>query len=98
MIHFKNLLTNFKDSFVFIGSMLISTAIIYPLIGIQSGIAWSSFAVLCTYSLYNAKPDRSNFLYVLLWMIIIMGSTYIGRFLHLSPWFYLYLLGRVEHS
>lgn len=92
MIHFKSLLTNFKDSFVFIGSMLISTAIIYPLIGIQSGIAWSSFAVLCTYSLYSAKPDRSNFLYVLFWMIIIMGSTYIGRFLHLSPWFYLYLL------
>lgn len=91
MIHYKNLISSLQDSFVFIGSMLISTALIYPIIGIQGGIAWSSFAVLCTYSLYNAKPDRSNLLYVSFWMLIIMSSTYIGRFLHLSPWFYLYL-------
>ena len=88
----KSLCLYFKDSFVFVGSMTISAAIIYPIIGLQGGIAWSSFAVLCTYSLYNAKPDRSNFLYVLFWMFLIMGSTYIGRLLHLSPWFYLYLL------
>lgn len=71
--------------------MLLSALIIYPLVGIQNGMAWSSFAVLCTYALYNAKPDRSNALYILLWIAIIMGSTYIGRFLHLTPPFYLFL-------
>jgi len=92
MIFYKNFMTSLRDSFVFTGSMLLSTVIIYPIIGIQGGIAWSSFSVLCTYSLYNAKPDQSDLLYISLWMFIIVGSTYIGRFLHLSPWFYFYLL------
>lgn len=82
----------FKDSFVFVGSMIISAMIIYPIIGIQGGIAWSSFAVLCTYSLYNAKPDRSNLFYVFFWMCIILSSIYIGKYLQLTIWFYLYLL------
>ncbi|MBS7817925.1 FUSC family protein [Wohlfahrtiimonas chitiniclastica] len=81
-----------RDSFVFVGSMFISALIVYPFVGIQGGIAWTSFAVLCTYSLYTANEDRSNFWYVLFWMTLIISSTYVGRFLHLSLGFYLYLL------
>lgn len=90
-MNFKLSQLSFKESTAFVSSMLISALIIYPLVGIQNGMAWSSFAVLCTYALYNAKPDRSNALYILLWLTIIMSSTYIGRFLHLTPPFYLYL-------
>lgn len=90
-MNFKLPKVSFKSSIAFVSSMLISALIIYPLVGIQSGMAWSSFAVLCTYTLYNAKPDRSNVLYIAFWIFIIMGSTYIGRFLHLTPFFYVYL-------
>lgn len=45
---------HFKDSFVFIGSIILSVLIASPFIGLQGAIAWTSFSVLCTYSLYNA--------------------------------------------
>lgn len=86
-----NLNISFKDSLVFVGSIVISALIIYPFVGLQGGMAWSSFAVLCTYSLYSAQPNKSNLVYIFCWLCLIMGSTYIGRFLHLSYYFYLYL-------
>ncbi|UNM97062.1 FUSC family protein [Ignatzschineria rhizosphaerae] len=80
-----------KDSFVFIGSILLSVLIASPFIGFQGALTWTSFSVLCTYSLYNAKPDRSNLIYILFWMLLILASAYIGRLFHLSWKFYLYL-------
>ncbi len=89
MIH----INYFRDSFVFFGSMLLSALIAAQFMGIRSAIAWTSFSVLCTYSLYNAKPDRSNLLYVVFWMVLVLASAYVGRFFHLSWKYYLYLLG-----
>lgn len=88
----KNLSSlHFKDSFVFVGSILLSALIASPFIGLQGAITWTSFSVLCSYSLYNAKPDQSNLIYVFFWMVIILASSYIGLLLHLSWKFYLYL-------
>lgn len=84
-------LSFYKDSLVFVGSMLISALITAPFEGIQGSIAWTSFAVLCTYSLYNAKPNESNFFYVFFWMALVLLSTYIGQWLKLSWGFYLFL-------
>ncbi len=81
----------FKDSFVFLGSMLLSALIAAQFMGLRGAIVWTSFSVLCTYSLYNAKPDRSNYLYLIFWMALVLGSAYIGQMLHLTWWFYLYL-------
>ncbi len=87
--HFR--LSQFRDSGVFLSSMLLSSLIAVQFIDLRSAIAWTSFSVLCTYSLYNAKPDRTNLLYVLFWMALVLGSTYIGQLFHLSWKFYLYL-------
>lgn len=84
-------LSQFKDSAVFLASMLLSSFIAAQFIDLRAAISWTSFSVLCTYSLYNAKPDRTNLLYVLFWMALILGSTYIGQLFHLSWKFYLYL-------
>lgn len=92
MITLKKTYNFCRDSIVFLGSILVSMTILYPFAGIQGSIAWASLGVLSTFSLYNAKPDKSNPLYVLCWMIVIMSSVYIGRFLHLTPFFYLFLL------
>ena len=81
----------FKDSFVFLGSMILSALIAAQFMGLRGAIVWTSFSVLCTYSLYNAKPDRSNYLYLILWMTLVLGSAYVGQMLHLTWWFYLYL-------
>ncbi|WP_051396313.1 FUSC family protein [Ignatzschineria larvae DSM 13226] len=81
----------FKDSFVFLGSMILSALIAAQFMGLRGAIVWTSFSVLCTYSLYNAKPDRSNYLYLILWMALVLGSAYVGQMLHLTWWFYLYL-------
>lgn len=81
----------FKDSFVFLGSMLLSALIAAQFMGLRGAIVWTSFSVLCTYALYNAKPDRSNYLYLILWMTLVLGSAYVGQMLHLTWWFYLYL-------
>ena len=82
---------HFKDSFVFVGSMLLSALLALHFVGLQGAITSTSFAVLCTYSLYNAKPDQTNLLYVSLWMLIIIGSSFIGAFLGLSWKLYLFL-------
>lgn len=102
MITIHNL--QFRDSFVFVGSMLLSTLIAVQFIDLQGAIAWTSFSVLCTYSLYNAKPDKANLLYVTLWMVIIIGSSFMGSILGLSwklyiflfiiSYFYYYLFGK----
>lgn len=94
----------FKDSIVFVTSMVVSTLIAAQFIGLHAAIAWTSFSVLATYALYNAKPDRSNLLYVALWMILIFSSSYIGQLFHLTwklylflfvlSYFYYYLFGR----
>ncbi|GGZ93937.1 hypothetical protein DC083_07355 [Ignatzschineria ureiclastica] len=81
----------FKDSFVFLGSMILSALIAAQFMGLRGAIVWTSFSVLCTYALYNAKPDRSNYLYLILWMTLVLGSAYVGQMLHLTWWFYLYL-------
>lgn len=82
---------SFRDSFVFVFSMAISALIAAQFIGLHAAIAWTSFSVLCTYALYNAKPDRSNLLYVALWIILIFSSSYIGQLFHLTWKFYLFL-------
>lgn len=94
----------FKDSIVFVTSMVVSALIAAQFIGLHAAIAWTSFSVLATYALYNAKPDRSNLLYVALWMILIFSSSYIGQLFHLTwklylflfvlSYFYYYLFGR----
>ena len=93
-----------RDSLVFVSSMTVSTLIAAYFIGLHAAIAWTSFSVLATYALYNAKPDRSNLLYVALWMILIFSSSYIGQLFHLTwklylflfiiSYFYYYLFGR----
>ncbi len=94
----------FKDSIVFVTSMVVSALIAAQFIGLHAAIAWTSFSVLATYALYNAKPDRSNLLYVALWMVLIFSSSYIGQLFHLTwklylflfvlSYFYYYLFGR----
>lgn len=95
---------HFRDSFVFVGSMLLSALLAVHFIGLKGAIASTSFAVLCTYSLYNAKPDKANLLYVILWMLIIIGSSFLGALFGLSwklylllfviSYFYYYLFGK----
>lgn len=81
-----------KDGFIFLGSIIIAAAISYSIFGI-SGVMWSSFSVLVTYTLYDARADRANHLYIFLWIVITIISTYIGSFLGLGPLFYIYLFG-----
>ncbi len=78
--------------FVFLGSVLLSVMIATPLLGLRNSIAWTSFSVMYTYSLYNAKADASNLLNVFCWLIAIIGSAFITTHLHLSWAFYCYLL------
>ena len=82
---------HFRDSFVFVGSIALSALIAMQFVSLRSAIIWTSFSVLSTYSLYNAKPDRSNIFDILFWMIIISASTFLGVFFHLTWKIYLFL-------
>lgn len=82
---------HFKDSFVFVGSVVLSALIAMQFVSLRAAIIWTSFSVLSTYSLYNAKPDRSNLFDIVFWMIIISASTFVGVYFHLTWKLYLFL-------
>ena len=79
-----------KDGLIFMGSVAFTNTISYFLFGVN-GLMWTAFSSLFTYSLYDARPDRSNYLYVFLLMMIIMVNNFIGYWLQLSWLFYVYL-------
>lgn len=79
-----------KDGLIFLGSVALTSVVSYYLFGVN-GLMWTSFSSMFTYSLYDARPDRSNHLYVFFLMMIIMINNYIGYWLQLSWLFYIYL-------
>ena len=79
-----------KDGLIIMDSVAFTTLAGYWLFGVNS-LMWTSFSSMFTYSLYDARPDRSNHLYVFFLMMIIMINNYIGYWLQLSWLFYVYL-------
>ena len=79
-----------KDGLIFMGSVAFTTLAGYWLFGVNS-LMWTSFSSMFTYSLYDARPDRSNHLYVFFLMMIIMINNSIVYWLQLSWLFYVYL-------
>ena len=79
-----------KDGLIFMASVAFTTLVGYLLFGVNA-LMWTSFSSMFTYSLYDARPDRSNHLYVFFLMMIIMINNYIGYWLQLSWLFYVYL-------
>lgn len=79
-----------KDGLIFMGSVAFTTILSYFLFGVN-GLMWTAFSSMFTWSLYDARPDRSNHLYIFMLMMIIMLNNYIGYRLQLSWLFYVYL-------
>jgi len=84
--------TSFVDNYVFLLSVIISSSICYFLLTPMDAFL-GGVAVLFTFAIYSVKPDNGDYAYVFFWILIILLSCYIGSWLKMSTWFYLFLFG-----
>lgn len=78
------------DNYVFLLSALVSVVICYFLLSPMDAVL-ACVAVLFTFVIYSAKPNNGDYVYTFLWIVIILSGCYIGIWLKLSVWFYLFL-------
>lgn len=78
------------DNYVFLFSALISSALCCLLL-VPADAVLSVIAVMFTFVIYSAKPNNGDYAYAFFWIILILLACYIGIWLRLSVWFYLFL-------
>jgi len=78
------------DNYVFLLSTLISSAICYFLLSPMDAVL-GGISVFFTFVIYSAKPNNGDYAYTFFWIVIILLGCYVGIWLKLSVWFYLFL-------
>lgn len=81
----------YLPSLVFVLSMTIAGLISIQFVNTRDGLVWASFSVLCTFALYNASRDKVNLLYIALFMVVILSSTFLGMLFQLGWQYYCFL-------